>query len=723
MKIKKRNGKTVDFEFEKIERAVNNAFIEVYKTNASDVKHVNDYNEIINTLKTIFNNSKFSEREVEKVQDVIEKTICPIDFEVGKAYMLYRGRHKEERDLDDRINYMEKYSSSSDNAASSSETDANANITSKNVSNMEGEVYKTVNRRIQRKRMKKMLTKLYNTNLANQYIKDIDNHIIYVHDEASTPTIKNYCEAVSLYPLMVDGTGTLDGLKTAPPNNLDSASGQLINCAFLLSSQCKGAVAFGEFFNYLNYYIVKEFGNNWYEKINEVVTTGICNNVKTVKDIIEQAFQKIVFNLNQPQGNRSSQSPFTNISYYDSNYWKAMFDDFYYPDGTKPEWKAIDVLQKMFMKWFNITRTKTLLTFPVETMAMLTKDGDVIDQDYKDFTAEMYHEGHSFFTYLSNNPDNLASCCRLRNEVTENEFSFTNGLTGVQTGSCNVLTLNLNRIIQDCVKSYGLHGGWKENTSFIKNYLIEILNRVYKYHIAYKTMLYEEEDAGMLTASKAGYIKMNKLFSTVGLNGINEAAEFLGLTCDYNEDYKEFCRLITGTISEENKAHSTPKFKFNTEFVPAEGLSSKNYNWDKEDGYWVPESRNLYNSYFYIAHDDTSVLDKFKLHGEEFTGLMDGGVGLHCNLEEHLSKEQYLKLIDFAIERGTSYFTFNIPNTQCDDCGYITKLPVEVCPKCGSKHVTQWTRVIGFLRPIKCFDKYRYVEAMHRTYSKKEEVK
>ena len=349
----------------------------------------------------------------------------------------------------------------------------------------------------------------------------------------------------------------------------------------------------------------------------------------------------------------------------------------------------------MFMRWFNVTRTKTLLTFPVETMALLTKDGDVIDQDYKDFTAEMYHEGHSFFTYLSNNPDNLASCCRLRNEVTENEFSFTNGLTGVQTGSCNVITLNLNRIIQDYIglrthnkATFGVRLSDEMMNNSFKQYLIDILNRVYKYHIAYKTMLYEEEEAGMLTASKAGYIKMNKLFSTVGLNGINEAAEFVGLTCNYNDEYKDFCRLITGTISEQNKLNSTKDFKFNTEFVPAEGLSSKNYNWDKEEKYWVPESRNLYNSYFYIAHDNTSVLDKFKLHGEEFTGLMDGGVGLHCNLEEHLSKAQYIKLIDFAIERGTSYFTFNVPNTQCDDCGYITKLPVEVCPKCGSNIVT-----------------------------------
>lgn len=400
-----------------------------------------------------------------------------------------------------------------------------------------------------------------------------------------------------------------------------------------------------------------------------------------------------------------------------------MFKDFYFPDGTQPKWERVDYLQKLFMKWFNAERKKTLLTFPVESMAMLTNGKDVIDQDYKNFTAEMWEEGHSFFVYLSDNADSLASCCRLRNEVTNNEFSFTNGLTGIKTGSVNVITLNINRIIQDFWRKYYFVPDPKPdlwpNSRFMDNlreYLKEILERVYKYHIAYKTMVYELEKKGMLTASKAGYIDMQSLFSTIGLNGLNDAAEFLGISCSHNEDYKNFVQLITGTISEQNRKHSTKEFKFNQEFVPAEQLSSRNYNWDKEDGYIVNPNRNLYNSYIYLADDpNTSILDRFTLHGKDYTGLMDGGVGLHCNLNEHLSKEQYLKLIDFAIANGTSYFTFNVPNSECE-CGFITKVPVEKCPKCGSTKIRQWTRTIGYLRPVDCFDKYRKAEAKTRVY-------
>ncbi|MGN0189820.1 MAG: anaerobic ribonucleoside-triphosphate reductase, partial [Candidatus Cryptobacteroides sp.] len=412
--------------------------------------------------------------------------------------------------------------------------------------------------------------------------------------------------------------------------------------------------------------------------------------------------------------------------YYDKNYWHALFDEFAFPDGTKPVWERVDFLQRFFLKWFNNERTKTLLTFPVETMALLTDGKDVLDQDYKALTCEMYAEGHSFFTYLSDNPNALASCCRLRNEINENTFSFTNGLTGVQTGSANVITLNLNRITQNWARENGftrsyLKEHFFENTDSFKTYFIGILERVYTYHIAYKTLLYETEQAGMLTASNAGYIKMNKLYSTIGENGINEAAEFLGMKCSYNPQYRDFCRLVTGTISEQNKLHSKDrKFLFNQEFVPAEGLSSKNLNWDKEDGYWIPEGRILYNSYFYLANDtDTDVLDKFRLHGREFTELLDGGVGLHCNLEEHLSKEQYSKLVDFAIANGTSYFTFNVPNSECTNlnCHHIVKKPMDKCPVCGAP-MRQWTRVIGFLRPVENFDKYRHAEAKQRYYAK-----
>ena len=573
MKVTKRNGLIEDFDLSKIEKAVKKAYksqgLEAPETILAELNYVftRDYKDV--TLS------------VEHIQDEVEKVLFDLaPYKVAKAYVVYREQHKQARFIRERLDYMEKYSSSSENAATSSETDANANVTMKNVANLEGEVYKTTNRIIQRQRMKDKLNEMF-PDLSKQYEEDLNHHIIYTHDEASTPVLKNYCEAVSLYPLMLNGVGEIDGVTPKPPTNLDSFCGQFVNLAFLLASQCKGAVAFGGFFVAFNYYCIKEWGESYYEKDSAIVDTEYCIKRRTIGEKIIQAFQQCVWGINQPAGNRGYQSPFINFSYYDSNYFKALFEEFCYPDSTKPKWEAIDYLQRKFMKYLNAERLNAVIAMPVETMALLSDGNDIIDKEYKKFTAEMYAEGHSFFTYISDNPNGLASCCRLRNEIEENTFSFTNGLTGIQTGSVNVITLNINRIVQDWARWYkdsmdgmdsaDLHAFYAPQSGF-REYLIGILDRVYKYHIAYKTMLYEMEDKGMLTSSKAGYIYMKKLYSTIGLNGINEAAEFLGLTCSYNKEYMEFCNLITSTIKEQNKLHNIRDkkrpFLFNTEFVP-----------------------------------------------------------------------------------------------------------------------------------------------------------
>lgn len=727
MKVTKRNGSIEDFDLSKIEKAVKKA----YRSQGQEVSET-----ILAELNYVFTRDyKNVTLSVEHIQDEVEKILFDLaPYKVARAYVTYREHHKQARFIRERLDYMERYSSSSENAATSSETDANANVTMKNVANLEGEVYKTTNRTIQRQRMKDKLNEMF-PELAKQYEEDLNHHIIYTHDEASTPVLKQYCMAVSLYPLMLEGVGNIDGVTPGPPNDLQSFSGQITNLIFLLSSQCKGAVAVGEYFIALNYYVVKEFGPIWYEKLDEIATSDFCIQKRTIRDSILKAFKQFVWGINQPAGNRSYQSPFTNISYYDHTYFESLFGEFVYPDGTKPEWKAIDTLQRMFMKWFNKLRLKQVLTFPVETMAMVHDGHDIIDKEYKQLTAEMYAEGHSFFTYISDSADSLASCCRLKNELTENTFSPTSGLTGVMTGSCNVITLNINRIVQDWYwKEERFINGTEDGRAAslecedwqprFKKYLTSILERVYKYHIAFKTMLYETEEKGMFAASNGGYIHISKLYSTVGINGLNEAARFLGLEVSNNEEYFEFLQLILETIKEQNKLHSIHDkkrpFLFNSEVVPAEGLGGKNYNWDKEDGYWVPEDENLYNSYFYNAHDGTSVLDKFILHGRKTYQYTDGGSAAHINLSDHLSKVQYLKLIDFAIAQGTNYFTFNIPNSKCNNCGHITKSIMTECPKCGCKHITYYTRVIGYLRPIDKFGEDRQIEAKKRIYSNAE---
>lgn len=733
MLVVKRDGSKEEFNPEKIEAAILKAFKAYnYDLSPEDREDISIFCDELCGDDWRENTTDSDEITVENIQDDVEKFLIgnPEWYDVGKAYMLYREQHKMERFVEERLDYMDQYSKTADNAATASETDPNSNVSQKNVATLDPEVYKVTNRNVQRRRLKRQMKLDYpDEDVYKQYINLLENHFIYVGDEASTPTIKFYCQADDLYPLMTDGIGSLDGGKTeGAPTNIASFSGQLVNFIHAASGQCKGAVAVPSYLLTLNYYVIKEFGPHWYDKLNVVITNEHCLKQQTIWDKIRGAFKTFVYGVNQMAGNRGGQSPFTNISYFDHTYFDGMFESFCYPDGSKPEWKAVDTLQRLFMNWFNERRLKSVLTFPVETFCMVYNDKDYIDKEYKELCAEMYAKGHSFFTYISDSVDSLASCCRLRNKLRKNTFSPTSGMTGLKTGSCNVITLNLNRITQEWAKSMGvntypgnvLYKECMKGTSFT-NYLISILDVVYKAHISFKHLLYREEDRGMYSVSNGGYIHMKDLYSTVGINGHNEAARFLGLEISWNEPYVKFLQLILSTIKSENELHSIEDKKypirFNSEVIPAESVGGKNYRWDAADNYWVPSDENLYNSYFYNAHDNTSVLDKFRLHGNATYQYTDGGSALHCNLEDHLSKEQYLKLLDFARENGTQYFTFNIPNSECDDCHFITKHPLTKCPKCGSENITQYSRVIGYLTATKTWGLDRQVEGANRTYS------
>jgi ribonucleoside-triphosphate reductase len=576
MVIIKRDGTKEEFNADKIFNALTKAF------------KACGYTSVENVIRDMVSEMRFWDNiTVEEIQDEVEETLYNYEyFDVARAYSIYREEHKKARFIRSRLNYMDTYKDSGVNASTSSETDANANVASKNVANLEGEVYKVTNRIIQRQRMKDKLNKLYpGQELGRQYIKDLENHIIYTHDEASTPVLKPYCKAVTLYPLMLKGVGNIDGVTPSAPNDIQSFSGQVTNAVFLFSSQCKGAVALGDYFIALNYYVIQEFGPVWYDKVDEVVTNSHFLHQYTVGHYIRKGMKQFIYGVNQPAGNRSYNSPFSNVSFYDKVYFKSLFGEFYYPDGTQPEWNAIDKLQRIFMQLLREIRLIKPLTFPVTTMALVHNGKEYLDHEYKELCAEEWAKGGSFFCYTSDNPTSLASCCRVLNEMSDNTFSSTTGITGVMTGSCNVITLNINRIVQDYIhtwKNWEDHivdgkcafpfEWFSESFSDLKNYLINILERVYKYHIAYKTMLYEMEDAKMFSDCNAGYIYMRKLYSTIGLIGYCEAAQFLGLSVSNNKEYKDFLKLVFGTVKEENKKNSIHDskrpFLFNSEAIP-----------------------------------------------------------------------------------------------------------------------------------------------------------
>ena len=687
--ITKRDGSHDRFSLDKIM----NAIIKAFQSVGEDVD--------LNAVSKILSHLSISEGiTVEDIQNQVEEALMREGYyKVAKSFMLYRQRHNEDRETLEKLKFLTDYCKAS-NAATGSKFDANANVEHKNIATLIGELPKASFIRLNRRLLVDRIKQMFGKNVAEEYIDKLNHHFIYKNDETS---LANYCASITMYPWLMNGTGPIGGNSTAP-TNLKSFCGGFVNMVFMVSSMLSGACATPEFLMYLNYFIGKEYGIDYWKEADKVVDLSVKQ--RTIDKIITDCFEQIVYSINQPTGARNYQAVFWNVAYYDKPYFESLFGDFMFPDGSKPDWNGLSWLQKRFMKWFNKERTKTVLTFPVETMALLTKDGDVIDKEWGDFTAEMYSEGHSFFTYMSDNADSLSSCCRLRNEIQDNGFSYTLGAGGVSTGSKSVLTINLNRCIQYAVKN-GLD---------YADYLSEVIDLCHKVQLAYNENLKELQKQGMLPLFDAGYINMSRQYLTIGVNGLVEAAEFMGLKISDNPDYLHFVQKVLGLVEKFNKQYRTKEVMFNCEMIPAENVGVKHAKWDREDGYFVP--RDCYNSYFYVVEDDSlNIVDKFKMHGAPYIEHLTGGSALHMNLEEHLSKAQYRQLLRVAAKEGCNYFTFNIPNTICNDCGHIDKRYLKKCPHCGSENVDYMTRIIGYLKRVSNFSQARQQEAERRFYA------
>ena len=689
--VEKRDGTREAFSADKIVSAIIKAF--------DSVKEDVDLGIVASVLSMV---NLHEGIKVEEIQNQVERALMQCGYyKVAKAFIIYRQSHTETRDVLEQLKFLSGYCEAS-NAASGSKYDANANVEHKNIATLIGELPKKSFIQLNRKMLTDRIKQLYGKELADEYINLLTHHFIYKNDETS---LANYCASITMYPWLLNGTMGIGGNSKAP-TNLKSFCGGFINMVFIVSSMLSGACATPEFLMYMNYFIQKEYGKDYWQRADEQADLSLKK--RTIDKVITDCFEQIVYSINQPTGARNFQAVFWNISYYDKYYFESLFGEFKFPDGSSPDWDGLNWLQKRFMKWFNEERTKTVLTFPVETMALLTENCEPKDSEYGDFTAEMYAEGHSFFTYMSDNADSLSSCCRLRNEIKDNGFSYTLGAGGVSTGSKSVLTINLNRCIQYAMKQDG------DYHKFL-NHVIDVCHKV---QAAYNENLKDLQAHGMLPLFDEGYINIARQYLTIGVNGLVEAAEFMGLQITDNVGYKSFVQDILGMVEEQNKANYDKKrgLMYNCEMIPAENVGVKHAKWDKEDGYFVP--RDCYNSYFYIVEDASlNIIDKFKLHGKPYIEHLTGGSALHMNLDEHLSKEQYKHLLHVAVKEGCNYFTFNIPNTVCNECGHIDKHHLKKCPVCGSENLDYLTRVIGYLKRVSNFSAPRQEEAARRYYA------
>lgn len=584
--------------------------------------------------------------------------------------------------IQEKKDYIEQYISAK-NSADGSKHDANANVTNKNIATLSAELFKDYTRQLKISLIQDRIRARFDDDLAKEFKRQLDAGEVYLNDSTG---LSIYCNAISLYPFLLNGLKDLGGECDAP-KHLSSFCGGYVNLVYAISAQQSGALASVGFLMCFDYFARKDYGDNYLE---------------TAKDKITAELQGVVYSINQPAGSRGYQSNFLNWTIFDKYYFNALYENFVFPDMTKPDYESVNKLQKFFMKWFNKERTKHILTFPVITASVLNDGEELLDKDFQDFIAEELAEGNSFFIYNDTNAKSLSSCCRLASSIENqiNEFSFTLGAGGEMTGSKNVMTINLNRLIQD------------------KRDLRTEVDKVHKYQVSVNDYFIDLYNKDMLPVFKAGYNSLDKQFLTIGINGIVEGAEYLGYTISNNPEYMKFISDTLKEISDINKENSKKyNVKFNTEFIPGENVAVVFAKKDKADGYKV--TRDCYSSYIYAPEDENiSILDKFEMMGGKSTEYLDGGSAYHCNLDDYPSKEQFIKLLEISSKTKCKYFCFNIKITICNDCGNIDKKTLTSCPKCGSKNIDYGTRIIGYLKRISNFSTPRQKEHALRYYSK-----
>jgi len=403
IKVTKRDGSKEGFNFQKIYTAVKSSFEDIGKTMPSDFADV--------LRKSFIEENPRDEKgrliplTVESIQDRIQQLLYDHGYrDVYDNYLIYRYEHKMTREyVKSQKAFIEKYIGS-DNTANAT-VDDNSNVSSKNIGILNNEIHKNDNIKTSRGMIMDQLKKSFPDFDHKQYMRDLSNHIIYKHDESSfAGPIAPYCVATSMYPFLINGIKDLGGL-SASPKNLDSFCGMYVNFIFAVASQFAGAVATPEFFVCFDYFARKKWGDDYY-------TVG-----GDVQKQIHQYFQQVVYSINQPAAARGMQAAFVNFSYFDKPFFDGMFGNFMFPDGSHTVWESVNWLQRDFMVWFNEERLRCVLTFPVESFALVYKDGKFLDEDAASFVAEEYARGHSFFTYISDTVDSLSSCCFRGDEI------------------------------------------------------------------------------------------------------------------------------------------------------------------------------------------------------------------------------------------------------------------------------------------------------------------
>lgn len=682
-KIKKRDGRLVKFNAEKITNAIAKAGAATGEFDVQEARKLTI--KVLNLSDKLFDGKVLN---VEEIQDIVEEVLLLSPYrKTAKAYIIYRDQHARLREIANRmeVDLVDQYLKKSDwKINENSNMDYSLQGLNNYISSEVSKVY--------------WLNEIYTPEIKKAH-NDGDFHI---HDLS---LLSVYCVGWDLYDLLLQGFRGVSGkVESKPANHLRSALGQVVNFFYTLQGEAAGAQAFSNFDTLLAPFIS-------YDKLKFTE--------------VKQALQEFIFNINVPT-RVGFQTPFTNVTldvtvpkyYADQN---VIIGGQPQKETYKEFQKEMDLFNKAFLQVMADGDAKgRVFTFPIPTYN-ITKDFQWDDPNMCDLWEMTAKYGVPYFSNFINsdmNPEDARSmCCRLRIDNRELEMRG-GGLFGSNplTGSIGVITINMPRI------GY-LSSSKKE---FLQH--LEKLMEVAKESLETKRKVLEKFTESNLYPYTRYYLRGVKErfneywknhFSTIGLVGMNEAClNLLGgniASAEGQAFTKQVLDFMRKKLVQFQKETGN---NYNLESTPAEGTSYRLARIDKEkysDIICATANEHNHAEPFYtnstqlpVNYTD-DVFEALDLQ-DEIQVKYTGGTVFHTFAGERIDDPEAVKRLikKMCYSYHLPYITFTPTFSVCPSHGYI-KGEKEKCPTCDD-YCEVYSRVVGYLRPVKQWNKGKQEE-------------
>ena len=622
--------------------------------------------------------------------------LTKLDQEYGREFFELNGLDDNQLSLTDFLDNFVKTSTVAD-----SSVDSNANVGHKDMVTLMSEMSKPHKKLLAMHKIYLEINQKYGFKSANDWLRAEWTKALYMHDFV-TASLLPYCYAYDITRLAEEGLFFLEGQNHESAKHLDTFIDFVKEFISYTSNRTSGACGLPNLIPYMYYFWDRDVKNDYYPRN------------KTPKQYAKQQIQRFIYAVNQPYVRDGIQSAFTNTSVFDKFYLEALFGGAVFPDGEfmVDELDGIMQFQKWFMEEMSEIRSKNMFTFPVSTMSFLVKEGASEDDPdfFRDDEFARWGIAHNMKWNDSNifgdtSVNSLSNCCRLKSNITDLGYFNSIGGTSLRVGSVKVSTINLARIALE------------HHTE--ASYLRE-LKRITKINLkaldCQRDIIKKNIERGLLTNYADGLIDIKTQYSTIGVLGIYETMRSFDYTYQdefgntfYKPEAYEFGKKIFETIHALKEEFAADKdYMINLEAVPAEAAAVKMLKADKmlyPDT--VIDDLPLYGNQFIPLGIKTTAEERIKI-AAAFDSYCNGGSILHFNIDAPFNSfDKAYNMTKHIIHSGVSYFAFN---TKISACKHNHAFYGDVCPECGEPVETQYTRIVGFLTPIKTWSKDRKEE-------------